>query len=831
MSTGYVSWHYSSGRRKFMEVWGTLVGFLWRYFSVAFLLKTLFSPWRRDVESVQARGFHPILLLQSLAMNVMTRIIGAVVRTGVILAALAIELAAVVFGTILLAIYLALPAVALIGLVGLAVFVVRLIGGVFDPISLIGAALLAVSAWLASVSFGAFRIDGRDYYAMTLPELARLEWFSRIWNRLGIMANESDPGVFESKEALEGFLNGLDMSIEEFDAVVSWEIRRQVKRETKDKFWLRENLAVIRPIGTKWIFAYTVKLDRYVLDLSEYDATQYRDAKLIGMERDLEELKTVLLRPSQNNAILVGETGVGKDTIVHTLARQIREMRAGEAFNDKRILSLDIREVVSSLPDKSQTDGMLNLLFREAAEAGNVILFIGNIHQYLKSDPINMEDDISSILSAYLAYPDFQIIATTTPAEFHSIVEKKSGVMKYFDKIQIEEMGPEETTRVLLYKLKELEAKHVVFSYQSLREIVRLSDRYVSDSPFPEKALDMMEEVLIHWNNSGQATLVTPQVVDEAVSAKIKVPLGEVGADESERLMHLEDILHQRVVGQEFAIKEIAETMRRARIGMASGNKPLGSFLFLGPTGVGKTESTKALAEAYFGDENRMIRLDMSEYQTQESIDRLLGSAATNHEGYLISQVKDMPHGILLLDEIEKAYPDILNLFLQILDEGHLTDAFGKKLSFKNLIIIATSNAGSDVIRQSIQSGMDPKDIQATVTDHVIKQGIFRPEFLNRFEGVIFFHPLEPDDVLKITGLMLEKYAARFKERENIVVRFDPGLVGMVAKEAYDPVFGARAIDRFVQDRIEDKIVKKIIAGSVKKGGTLEFTEADMAEE
>jgi ATP-dependent Clp protease ATP-binding subunit ClpC len=256
---------------------------------------------------------------------------------------------------------------------------------------------------------------------------------------------------------------------------------------------------------------------------------------------------------------------------------------------------------------------------------------------------------------------------------------------------------------------------------------------------------------------------------------------------------------------------------------MASSTKPMGSFLFLGPTGVGKTESAKALAEAYFGDEKRMIRLDMSEYQNSESVDRLLGSVEINMTGQLTNKVKENPYALLLLDEIEKAHPEILNLFLQILDEGWLTDAFGKKVSFRNLIIIATSNAGSDFIKESIDAGMNPDQLQGKLTDHIIKEGIFRPEFLNRFEGVIFFHPLSREEIQKIAGLQLERYAKKLKTEENVDIQFNPEIIQFVVDKGYDRKFGARSVDRFIQDQVGDRVVKKLISGEIKKGDSFIF--------
>jgi ATP-dependent Clp protease ATP-binding subunit ClpC len=818
----FFSWHYSEGIRKFLSIWKNFIDYFWIHFSVGLLLRTLLFPWKRDVSRVMQRGFHPVLFVQNFFINSVTRILGLIIKTFVILFALSLEILTLLSGFCFFLIWLAFPLFFITSLV----FLLAL-----DKSSMIGLSfwgiILALSFVSPVLSFLSFKKGDSDYFSLDILTLAQKKWFSRIWDRAKIDSHEITAEILTDKKLLENFLTKFDLTVSEFEEIVRWETQNQIDKEKAGRFWLRENLFSKKPIGKYWSFAYTVKLDRYTSDLSLGDYTQYRDAKLIGKENDLSELKLLLTRQSQSNVILIGETGVGKDTIVHTLAREIRNNTAGPLLNNKRILSLDLKEVTSSQTEGS-ADSILQLLFSEAAYAGNVILFIKDIHQYLKNNPQNEGEDISAILSEFLSLPTFQIIGTTTPSEFHSNVEKKSGVMKYCEKIQVEEMPANDTLKVMLYKLKDLENKRVVFTFQALREIIKLCERYITDSPFPEKALDMLEEVLLFWENNGSSAVIDSETVDASVSQKIKVPLGEMSGDESQKLLDLENILHQRVVGQEFAVKQIAETMRRARVGMANSQKPLGSFLFLGPTGVGKTESSKALAEAYFGDENRMIRLDMSEYQTQDSIDRLLGSTATGKEGYLVDKVKENPYSLLLLDEIEKAFPDILNLFLQVLDEGFLTDAFGKKISFRNLIIIATSNAASEIIRESIQSGSDPKATQEKVIDYAIKQGIFRPEFLNRFEGVIFFHPLNPDEIIKITENLLKKYATKLKSDENISVEFDPQLSYAISEKAFDPVFGARAIDRFIQDKIGDNIVKKIISGNIKKGQSFTFVPADI---
>lgn len=827
MLLDFFSWHYSSGTKKFLEIWKNFLEFFWKHYSILPLFLTLFSPWKRDVSRLQERGLHPVLWLTNLIENLMTRIIGSWVRLGVIFFALFLELLTFFAGAILFCLWLILPVAFLISLLGVSL---ALVAGSFSGLVL-SFLIFTGTALVAFFSFKAFCFARKDLSSSNLKGLISEKWFQRVWDRIGINPENLEPDILAKEALLEARLQKLNLSRQEFDSLVEWERENYQEEQNRRRFWLRENLLSDPPLGKYWSFAYTVNLDRYSQDLSERDYSQYQDARLIGKDQDLEELKLLLSRSSQNNVILVGEEGVGKDTLVHTLAKEIRNMRAGEDFNHKRILDFNLKEVIFSSGSKGETESLLSSLFSEAAYAGNVILFISDIHQYLKGDSSEGNEDISEILSQFLAYPTFQIIGTTTPAEFHGKLEKKEKVMKYCEKILVEEMKEEETLKVLLYKLKETEKKRVLFTYKGLKELIKLSDRYVTSAPFPEKALDLLEEIILYWSSNSAAPFIDAAVVAEAVSHKIKVPLGEISESEGEKLLELEKILHQRVVGQDFAIKEIAEAMRRARVGMVNDKKPLGSFLFLGSTGVGKTESAKALAEAYFGSEDRMIRLDMSEYQNQESLDRLIGSVSSGREGYLTSKVKETPYALLLLDEIEKADKDILNLFLQVLDEGALTDAFGKKISFRNLIIIATSNAGAEMIREAIKENLDPEVIQEKVIDYSIKEGIFSPEFLNRFSGVIFFHPLEGETVEKIAALMLARYAEKLKREHNISVEFAPEVIQIVAEEGFDKTFGARNISRFIQNKIEDKIVKKIISGTLQKGTAFIFSKEAMEEE
>jgi ATP-dependent Clp protease ATP-binding subunit ClpC len=805
-------WHYTKGTRKLLDIWKNYLEFFWWYFGIYRHFRTLFSSWKRDISRVGRPGFHPVMWLQSAIENLITRFLGAIVRSFVILFGILLEIVALAFGTVILVVWLTLPLFLFLG----AGIPFAISSGNYAVSAIDGASCL-IAVVLIYISWRAYS-GSKENATNNIENLLTRKWFSRVLQRIGYDIQENDYQRLADPESLKNFLRESDITEEEFNKIIDWESNRWLDKKRKRRFWLRENIFDTQPIGKNWTFAFTVHLDRYAVDLSEGDPTEYKNAELIGRPQEMELLELILIRPSQNSALIVGEAGVGKRTLVHTLAKKIRKGTTNSHLIGKRVLEINIGEIYSGSSNQGQMENILRSMFFEAAYAGNIILVIDNIGHYLLSSPKNPGEDISNVLQEFLASPTFQIVGLATPAEFHENIEKKEGIMKYFDKIQLEEIDSEQALEALLFRTKEMESDQVIFTYQALKEIVKLSDRYITDSPFPEKALDLMEEVLLYWSQTPSEKFIGPQTVSEVVSKKVKVPVGDMQESEKEKLINLEGILHQRIVGQEFAIKQIAETMRRARVGMSSSSKPIGSFLFLGPTGVGKTESAKALAEAYFGDENRMIRLDMSEYQNAESINRLLGSVEINMTGQLTNKVKANPYSLLLLDEIEKAHPEILNLFLQILDEGWLTDAFGKKINFRNLIIIATSNAGSDFIKEAVDANMKSEELQEKLVDHIIKGGIFRPEFLNRFEGVIFFHPLEKEETMKVAELQLEKYAARLKKAENINIQFDPRITSYVIDKGYERKFGARSIDRFIQDKIGDKIVKKIISGEIKKG-------------
>lgn len=816
--TNFPSWYYGEGINEYLEIWKDFLSFFWRYFSVRELFLTLFSPWRKDVAHRYWRGWNPLKSLELFGENLFSRLIGSIVRSFVILAGIAVLFFTLIGGLALLFIWLSFPILLVL------VLAYMILGKAVFSIFFIFLLLFALVIYLS------FRESQKTpLIQMGLEELVKKEWFSRVYRRMGIKKSEVDEHIFKEKEAMNSFLKNIGLTFEDAELIINWEMARTRKEKNKRKFWLPENLARIKAVGKQWKFAYTPHLDEYTTDLSGDDYSEYGASELIGRKEEFELLKLVLNRPDENNALIVGDSGTGKKTLVHYLARLIRENSVDFSLRDVRMLLFDMGKMISDVLSKGgDVDNVLHAMFYEAAYAGNVVLFIENVENYLGKEQDMYHPDVSAVISKYLPLPTFRIIATSTQKEYHSLIERHEQFMKYLEVIEMKEPIKEEAVKILLQNLEEVEGRRIVFTYSSVKHLVSVSSKYNYGVPLPERAIDLAMEVLVYWQKNPQFPLITKETVDGFLSLKTGMPQGEIKEEEKGALLNLEEVLHRRIIGQEEAVRQVAEALRRARTGLGSDKKPIGSFLFLGPTGVGKTETAKALAEAYYGDEEKMIRLDMSEFQSPDSIDRLIGSANLDKQGRLATMVKDNPFSLLLLDEIEKAYPDILDIFLQILDEGMVTDAFGEKISFRNIIIIATSNAGAVIIKEEIKKGNEPEDIKSRVIDYAVANNIFRLEFLNRFNDIIFFRPLSDSELISVVKLIVGKFARRLKEEKNIDVSFTGDAVERIISAGYDPVFGARSLLRYVEDKIEDVIARKIISGEIAKGQVINISADDI---
>ncbi|TSC90532.1 MAG: ATP-dependent Clp protease ATP-binding subunit ClpB, partial [Candidatus Berkelbacteria bacterium Licking1014_96] len=470
----------------------------------------------------------------------------------------------------------------------------------------------------------------------------------------------------------------------------------------------------------------------------------------------------------------------------------------------------------------------LHIILSEAAYAGNVILFIDRLDELFSAGAESVgKIDASSIILPYLELPQLGFVGTTTPGLYHKIIEANTSLRDHFTKIEVKEPDQGRVIRILEAVSPLVETKTGVrFTYLALDEIVKLADRVYVNKTNPEKSIDLLDQVAVDAASAG-VTQVEAKYVQQTVTAKTGIEVGEIREEEKSKLLNLEDYLHKRIVNQEEAIKAVANAMRRSRAEIEELRKPMGSFLFLGPTGVGKTETAKALAESYFGSEKKMIRFDMSEYQTKESIYRLIGDEEGG-SGLLSQAIFANPHSLVLFDEVEKADPGILNLFLQMLDEGFITDTVGRKIVFSNTIIIATSNAGSEYIREAVKSNKPYETMKTELMEELQQKAIFRPEFLNRFTAVILFSPLTTEQMREVAKLMIDRLKIRLETEKEIKLDITEAAIAELALKGYSPEFGARALERTIQESLENALAQKMISGEISRGATLKIDREDI---
>ncbi|MED0652692.1 ATP-dependent protease ATP-binding subunit ClpC [Anoxybacillus geothermalis] len=630
----------------------------------------------------------------------------------------------------------------------------------------------------------------------------------------------------------------------------------------------------------------TPTLDSLARDLTAI-AREGRLDPVIGRSKEIQRVIEVLSRRTKNNPVLIGEPGVGKTAIAEGLAQQIVNNEVPETLRDKRVMTLDMGTVVAGTKYRGEFEDRLKKVMDEIRQAGNIILFIDELHTLIGAGGAEGAIDASNILKPALARGELQCIGATTLDEYRKYIEKDAALERRFQPIHVDEPTVEESIQILKGLRDRYEAHHrVSISDEAIIQAVKLSDRYITDRFLPDKAIDLIDEacskVRLHsftappklkeleqkleevrkekdaavqsqefekaaslrdmeqrlreeleetkraWKEKqGQENLeVTVEDIAAVVSSWTGIPVSKLAETETERLLKLEEILHSRVVGQDEAVKAVAKAVRRARAGLKDPKRPIGSFIFLGPTGVGKTELARALAEAMFGDEDALIRIDMSEYMEKHSTSRLIGSppgyVGYEEGGQLTEKVRRKPYSVVLLDEMEKAHPDVFNILLQVLEDGRLTDSKGRTVDFRNTIIIMTSNVGADALKRNkyvgfnIQDGNQQyKDMKSKVMDELKKA--FRPEFLNRIDEIIVFHSLEKDHLKQIVRLMADTLVKRLKE-QDIDLELTEAAIEKIAAEGFDPEYGARPLRRALQKHIEDRLSEELLKGTIAKG-------------
>lgn len=623
-------------------------------------------------------------------------------------------------------------------------------------------------------------------------------------------------GLFLSVKQFQKMAFDLDLKEDDLENIAFW-VQEEVA-SLRRPFINLDELSSSPGIAQDWISGYTLETQRFTRDITKKVMARQNLPHLVGRDRELSQIEEVLSRDKKKNLILVGEPGIGKTTIVYALAARCLTGHIIPALRYKRILELSLGDLLSSA-EQGELERRLTNILDEITHAGDVIFYIPDIENISGSQTGIGKVDITGILLPTLRSEDVQVIGGTTQKGYRRYIEGRPAFAEEFDKIVLGEPTPQDAIKIAEQAVVKIE-KHqrATFTYKAVAQAVKLSDRYMKDRVLPGKAIDLLDQSAVATVQKGHNKILEEDIV-KLISEKKKIPLDVASGDEKKRLLGLEGILHERVVGQDEAIKAVSEALRRARAFVREQKRPIGTFLFLGPTGVGKTETARALSQAYFGGEEEVIRLDMSEYQNVESIERLIGSSPGHGEekGQLTEAVRSRPFALILLDEMEKAHRAVLQLFLQVFDEGRLTDAEGTTIDFTQTIIIATSNAGAVKIREALLNKKDLKAFKSELVDHLIKENIFTPEFLNRFDDVVLFKPLSEEDLRQVVKIQMGQVVKNLSEQE-ITIEVSDTLLVWLAKTGYDPVFGARPLRRLIQDKIEGYLADKILAGEVVRG-------------
>jgi len=585
--------------------------------------------------------------------------------------------------------------------------------------------------------------------------------------------------------------------------------------EKKRKTWRRvyfwdDDFTVrhLKGVNRGWLGVPTPNLDLIGVDLTK-EAISKGFHDVVRENGVLKEIVDVLSQEGGRNVILVGPAGCGKTATLRHLAKQIVAGDAPLSLATKRIVLLDLTKLLSGVKTQGELAEKIKIIFEEVGFAQNVIIAIEEIHE-LGMGEAGESMNLYSLMHPYIESDTFQFIGTTETENYTKILEKNSSFARMFRKVEMSPATEKDTLDILEYRAIEAERKNKVkITFVALKTAVTVSQKFIQDRVLPDSAISVFKEALTGSVNGW----VTKDVVKSIVSSRVKVPLMEVGNIDKNKLLNLEEEIHTRLIDQEQAVKAVADALRRSATGLRDEGRPIGSFLFVGPTGVGKTELAKILSGIYFQTSGAFIRFDMSEYQNSESVNRLIGGAG--QEGQLTEAVRQRPYSLLLLDEFEKADPKILTLFLQVLEDGRLTNAGGKTVDFTNTIIIATSNAGSLAIAQGLASGKDLGQISQEVNEELLK--VFKPELVNRFDSVVLFKPLSSEDLQKIVKIKLAFLQKQMKEK-GYLVEFDEALVREFAKRGFDPVLGARPLRRLLQDTLEAKLSTLILQNHLQKG-------------
>src|SRR3989344_4464475 len=631
-------------------------------------------------------------------------------------------------------------------------------------------------------------------------------------------------GLWGSDAEFKDFILTHYVTEEEFLGAGTWTASIMFDALKLKRWWDKENLLKTDSLGRDWSYGMSYSLMKYARPLR-------MSGSIVDEGYHAEEAKlldVVLGRSREANALLVGEDGVGKMEVLEELHRLIQKGESSDVLKGKQFWVFEISLLSAATSDGQIFERELIKVLKESERAGNIIFVIPNLSVFLNTGN-SYGISTLSLLTPFLSSSEMQIVGISSTDEYQRLLEPLGDIKQHFEKLTVQPVDEN-----ILVKMLESEVIHlenqvgITISYPAVSEAVVAAKRYFVNKPVADATIDLLVESVAKAKKD-KDLIVDKEDVLSAVKSKTGIPTGEVKKDEKDRLLNLETLLQERIVGQSEAVSMVSNAIRRARSGIGNPLRPAGSFLFLGPTGVGKTETAKALGEIFFGETSKMLRLDMSEYNAPDSLNRLIGSFETNTPGTLVTLLRENPYGVLLLDEFEKTDSRVLDLFLQVIDEGIFSDMRGEKVSARNVIIVATSNAGSDLSLEYVKAGKDLSAARDTVINEIISRGTFKPELLNRFDGVVLFHPLDEAALREVSKRLLAHLVLRLKEK-GITLKVSDSLISFLAKKGMDPKFGARPLNRAIQETVEQAIAKKMISGEISTGSEVEVTENDLGQ-
>jgi ATP-dependent Clp protease ATP-binding subunit ClpC len=791
----FISWHYSFGLHWYWVKLRNSLRSVNHQFSLPFLLPTLFSPWRKLSRVEKRPGFHPDQELADASFNFISRIIGALVRISLLI-------------------------------IGLTLLIVVFLGGVA------GGVFWLLFPFLSYGIYSRFHSQPKEVVGKIINDLTNEKDSAKaIFNSsaggfvathlgvtpsdlIAVFPGKIDPKRSESFYELvkqisplysEKLAASLGFVLE--DVLLAsrwWDYRRGVKTAFEE-----EPVYESAGIGKTLVSGYTPNLDRVATDMASLTNFSHH---LIGRAEVVVRMEQTLT--SGRSVILSGAPGVGKKTVVHEFARRAVTGQLGDALSFKRILELDTTTILAGAKDISERKKRLSDLLSEAEYAGNIVLVIKNIERLLNSKLEGF--DFTDIFSSHLESGRLMLIGIVDSNLYDQFIDSNQLIKKYSERIEVPEVTKEGALEILLIASREIEKKTgIIVTIPAIREAISSSDRYITDTPFPEKAIELLDTVVIDAKEKNLKS-ITPEEVKKALSQKTGIPSTILSESHKQKLSEIEDLIHKRLVNQHQATSLIGKILRSKSTGVVSSKRPVGSLLFLGPTGVGKTETAKALAEVYFGDENNLKVFNMAEYATAEGVDILLGSAVRSTPGLLTLQLSNHPASLVLFDELEKAPKEVVNLLLALLEEGQITDHTGKKVVATHSFFIATSNAGAEQIRQLVNAGKSGEELQKEIVDHVMSERIFSPELLNRFDGVVVYEPLSREHLIEVARRTVAKTILDPKNLGPSKITVDESVYEKIAKDGYEPSLGARPVRRLVELEVGDVLAKARLATKKK---------------